>query len=350
MNIRIGKSLISNKNKSFIIAEMSGNHNSSLSEAIKIIKKAKKCGANAIKLQTYTADTITLKSNKRDFLIPKNSPWYKKKNLWNLYNHAKTPWEWHKKLFKIAKKIGIEIFSSPFDETAVDFLEKLNCPAYKIASSEINHIPLLEKVSKTKKPVILSTGLANVKDIDLAIKTLKKNNSKKIILLICRSEYPANISDYNLKLIKAFKKKYKIIIGLSDHTLGNSLAISALTNGAKVFEKHFKLNSQKKSVDSFFSQNENDFKNYVLDIREVEQALNSKIKKNLKGFKNMRSIYVKKKILKNEKLNSSNIKICRPGYSLHPKFFNKILDKKIIKTLYPGDRIKLKYLKKKNIK
>ena len=151
MNIRIGKSLIGNKNKSFIIAEMSGNHNSSLSEAIKIIKKAKKCGANAVKLQTYTADTITLKSNKSDFLIPKNSPWYQKKNLWNLYNHAKTPWEWHKKLFKVAKKIGIEIFSSPFDETAVDFLEKLNCPYYKVSSFEMTDLPLVKKIAKTKK-------------------------------------------------------------------------------------------------------------------------------------------------------------------------------------------------------
>ena len=346
MNIKIGKSLISNYNKSFIIAEMSANHNSSLSEAIKIIKSAKKCGANAVKLQTYTADTITLKSNKTDFLIPKNSPWYKKKNLWNLFNQAKTPWEWHEKLFKTAKKIGIEIFSSPFDETAVDFLEKLNCPAYKIASSEINHIPLLEKVAKTGKPVILSTGLANSKDIDLAIKTLKKNHSKKIILLICRSEYPANIDDYNLKLIETYKKKYKIILGLSDHTIGNSLAISALTIGAKVFEKHFKLNTQKKSVDSFFSQNEKEFKGYVLGIRGVERALNKKINKNLKGYKNMRSIYVQKKILKNEKLNNSNIKICRPGYSLHPKYYNQILGQKTNKTLYSGDRIKLQYLKK----
>ncbi len=262
-----------------------------------------------------------------------------------MYDYAKTPWEWHKKLFKIAKKVGIEIFSSPFDETAVDFLEKLNCQAYKIASSEINHIPLLEKVAKTKKPIILSTGLANAKDVDLAIKTLRKNHSKKIILLLCRSKYPANISDYNLKLIETFKKKYQIVIGLSDHTNGNSLAISALTIGAKVFEKHFKLNTQKKSVDSFFSQNENEFKNYVSDIRGVEHALNIKINKNLEGFKSMRSIYVQKKILKNERLNNLNIKICRPGYSLHPKHYNQILGKKVNKNLFPGDRLKLKYLK-----
>ena len=345
MKIKIGKNIIGNYEKSFVIAEMSGNHNASIAQAMKIIMAAKKCGANAIKLQTYTADTITLNSNKKDFLIPKNSPWHKKKNLWNLYKFAHTPWRWHKKLFKFANKIGITIFSSPFDESAVDFLESLNCKAYKIASSEINHIPLIEKIAKTGKPVLLSSGLASYKDIDLAIKTLRKNNSKKIILLLCKSNYPAKIEEYDLNLIKMFKKKYKIIIGLSDHTLGNSLAISSLTLGARVFEKHFKLNKQEKSVDSFFSQNEDEFKNYIFDIRQIEKSINNKTKTNLRGYKNMRSIYVAKKILKNEKITKFNIKVSRPGLSLHPKYYDKIIGLKVNRNLNLGDRLQPKFIK-----
>jgi len=345
MNIKIGKKIIGENKKSFIIAEMSGNHNASINKAMKIILAAKKCGADAIKLQTYTANTITIKSNKKDFLIPASSPWRKKKNLWNLYNYAHTPWSWHPKLFNYAKKIGIEIFSSPFDEIAVDFLESLKCKAYKIASSEINHIPLIEKVAKTQKPVFLSTGLASYQDIDLAIKTLKKKNAHKIILLLCKSNYPAQIKEYNLKLIKIFKKKYNIVIGLSDHTLGNSLAISSLTLGAKVFEKHFKLNNEKSSVDSFFSQNENEFKKYVSDIKQVEFALNLSKKNNLSGFKNMRSIYVSKTIRKNEKITINNVKVSRPGLSLHPKFYNKIIGLKVNKNLRLGDRLLPKFIR-----
>ena len=345
MIVKIGKALIGDNKRSFIIAEMSGNHNSSISKAMKIILAAKNCGANAIKLQTYTPDTITIKSNKKDFQISKKSPWKNKKNLWNLYNYAHTPWSWHKKLFSYAKKIGIEIFSTPFDETAVDFLETLDCKAYKIASSEINHIPLIKKVAETKKPVFLSTGLASFKDIDLAIKTLRKKKVKKIILLLCKSNYPAEIKDHNLRLIKIFKKRYKVIVGLSDHTVGNSLAISSLTLGARVFEKHFKLNSQKVSVDSFFSQNEKQFQKYILDIRQTEKALKNFKKNNIGEFRNMRSIYLKKKINKNEKISLDHIKVVRPGLSLHPKYFDKIIGLEINKNLDRGDRILPKYIK-----
>ncbi len=345
MLVKIGKALIGDNRKSFIIAEMSGNHNSSISKAMKIILAAKNCGANAIKLQTYTPDTITIKSNKKDFQISKKSPWKNKKNLWNLYNYAHTPWSWHKKLFDYAKKIGIEIFSTPFDETAVDFLETLNCKAYKIASSEINHIPLIKRVAETKKPVFLSTGLARFKDIDLAIRTLRKKKVKKIILLLCKSNYPAEIKDHNLKLIKIFKKKYKVIVGLSDHTVGNSLAISSLTLGASVFEKHFKLNTQKVSVDSFFSQNEKQFQKYISDIRQTEEALKNCKENNLGGFRNMRSIYLKKRINKNEKISLDHIKVARPGLSLHPKYFDKIIGLEIKKNLDRGDRILPKHIK-----
>ena len=344
MNFKLGKLNVGDGYKSLIVAEMSGNHGGSYSRAVKILYAAKKAGADAIKLQTYTADTITLKSSNRDFLIPKNSPWHKHKNLWNLYGSAYTPWKWHKKLFIKARKIGLEIFSSPFDESAVDFLQSLNCCAYKIASSEINHIPLLEKVAKTKKPVILSTGVASEHDVNLAINILRKKNVKNIILLLCMSKYPADISDLNLKMINEFKKQYKVIVGLSDHTLGSTAATASVALGASVIEKHFSLQDKKKTVDSFFSIKEESFKSMVLKIRQVEKALKKNFPKLRSNKVAMRSIYISKNVNKGTKLNLQNIKIVRPGYSLHPKYFNKIIGCKVNKFLKKGERIKLSYL------
>ncbi len=348
MKITIGKKTISSKSKSFIVAEMSGNHGGSLNEALNIIKAAKKSGVDAIKLQTYTADTITLKSNRKDFLIPKKSPWRSKKNLWNLYNYAYTPWVWNKKLFSFAKKLGLEIFSSPFDESAVDHLEKLKCSAYKIASPEMNHIPLIRKVAKTKKPIILSTGLSNLEDLNLAIKNIRLFNSNRIIILSCVSKYPASPHEYNLRELDYFKKKYSAIVGISDHTKDNSLSIASLPLGAKVFEKHFVLKKNiNKTVDSFFSETEVSMKNYVDNIRKIEISLNGKKKKLPKGSKFMRSIYVSKNINKGEIISKKNIKICRPGFSLHPKYFDKIIGLKSKKKLIVGDRISLSLFKTK---
>ena len=254
MKFKIGKYSLSDKDPAFIVAELSGNHGGSLKRAFKLIKLAKKAGANAVKLQTYKADTITLKSKKKDFKINTNSPWSKFNNYWDLYNYAHTPWSWHKKLFRFARKVGIEIFSSPFDESAVDLLEKLKCPAYKIASPEINHIPLLERVAKTKKPIILSTGLANLKDINLALKTLKKNGCTKIAILKCVSSYPAPIKEQNLKVIPDIKKRFKVLSGLSDHTIGNVSALASIVMGGSIVEKHFNVDDKRKTVDSFFHQ------------------------------------------------------------------------------------------------
>lgn len=348
MNINFGKKKIGKNFSSLIVAEMSGNHGGSLKRAINIIKAAKKAGADAIKLQTYTSDTITLKSNKKDFKISKKSPWHKKKFLWNLYNYAHTPWKWHKRLFSEAKKIGLEIFSSPFDETAVDFLENLNCCAYKIASSEINHIPLLKKVSLTNKPIILSTGLANIKDVDLAIKTLKKEGVKKIIILLCVSDYPADIKSYDLNNLIFFKKKYNVEVGLSDHTIGNELSVASIVLGAKFIEKHFNLNDKTKTVDSFFSSNENNFKSYVKGIRNVEESLKIKKNKLYQSKKNttlMRSIYASKDILKGEKITKNNIKVVRPGHGLHPKYYNQILGLKVNRNIDFGERLNFKFIK-----
>ena len=348
MIIKIGKKVIGDKKKTFIVAELSGNHNGSLAEAKKLIKYAKIAGADAVKLQTYKAETITLKSDNKEFRINKNSPWKKYKNFWNLYKKAATPWNWHKQLFKVAKKNKIEIFSSPFDETAVDFLEKLNCPAYKIASPEINHIPLIEKVAKTKKPVILSLGLAQLSDLKLAIKTLKKNGCKKIAVLQCVTSYPAPISEQNLATIKDIKKM-GVLSGLSDHTIGNTSAITSVAFGGSIVEKHFNLLKNLKTVDSFFSANLESFKRLVKDIRETELAIGKisyKIESSsLQHLKGKRSIYISQNINKGEKFTKKNLRIVRPNFGMHPKFFNSIIGKKSKYNLLAGKPFKKKYLK-----
>ena len=349
MIFKIGKTLVGEGAPCFVVAELSGNHNGNISRAKKMIIKAKEAGANAVKLQTYTADTITLKSNRNDFKIKKNSPWNKKKNLWSLYKKAYTPWEWHQELFKLSKKINIEIFSSPFDESAVDFLEKLKCPAYKIASAEINHIPLLEKVAKTKKPVILSIGLATIQDINLALQTLKKNGCKNIAILQCVSSYPSPLSHQNLKLIPHIKKRYGVISGLSDHTLGTTAAITSVAIGGSIVEKHFNLNDKTKTVDSFFSLKNNHFKLMINQIRDTEISLGNETfnidNSSKKNFLSRRSIYVSKKILKNEIITKANIRVVRPNFGLHPKYFKKIIGKKSKVKLEAGTRFKLSYCK-----
>ena len=274
INFKIGNNFVGENNKSLIIAEISANHNNNFKTIKKLISSAKKNGADIIKIQTYTADTLTIKSNKKDFRIKKKNPWSKNKNLWNLYKKAETSKELTLKIFQYSRSIGMEIFSSPFDIGAVDFLEKIKCPAYKIASPEITHIPLIERIAKTKKPIIISLGLADLNDIDLALKTIRKIGNNKIILLQCVSCYPAPINEQNIKSIREITKKYKTLSGLSDHTKGFISAVSAVVMGAKVIEKHFNL-SKNKSVDSFFSTNEKEFKIMVDNIRLAESCLGS---------------------------------------------------------------------------
>ena len=341
---KIGKKFVGISDPCFIVAEISANHGGKISNAIKIIRHASKIGVDAVKLQTYTAGSITLNSYKRDFLISKNSPWKKEKNFWNLYNKGHTPWDWHKKLFKEAKKNNLEIFSSPFDEKSVDLLEKLGCVAYKIASPEINHIPLLVKVAKTKKPIILSTGLSRLADIKLAISVLKKNGCKNIILLKCTTDYPAKIEETNLTTLKDYKKRFNVIPGFSDHTKGKIAALTSVALGAKLLEKHFSLKG-KSSLDDFFSMNEVEFGKMVVEIRDVEKVIgniNYNITKGSKNhFKGRRSIYVSKNIKKGEQITKNNIQIVRPNYGLHPKYFNKVLGKKVKKNMTAGTRLRL---------
>ena len=347
---KIGKKIIGEDNKCLIIAEISANHNNNFDTIKKLINSAKKSGADIIKIQTYTADTLTIESNKKDFQIKKRNPWSKNKNLWNLYKKAETSEKLTTKIFKYSRSIGMEIFSSPFDIGAVDFLEKINCPAYKIASPEINHIPLIERVARTQKPIILSLGLASIGDIDLALKTIKKTGNNKIVLLQCVSSYPAPITEQNIKSINEIQKKYKTICGLSDHTKGFIASTAAVAIGAKVIEKHFNLTNNK-SVDSFFSTTEKEFKIMTDNIRLTEATLgNGKIeisKSSKDNFNSRRSIYVSKNIKKGEAINEYNIKIVRPNHGLHPKFYKHVLNKKSNTNLKIGDRFKLKYVKKK---
>ncbi len=346
----IGKKKIGEKYKALIVAEISANHNNNYETLKKLVRNAKKSGADLIKIQSYTAETLTLKVNKKDFLIKKKNPWSQNKYLWNLYKKAETSKSLTTKIFKYSKKIGIDIFSSPFDIDAVNFLEKLNCPAYKIASPEINYIPLIERVAKTKKPIILSLGLANKADIDNALKVIKKNGNNKVILLQCVSSYPAKISEQNINSLLNIKKKFKTLVGLSDHTKGFVASMSAVVAGAKLIEKHFNLKNNK-SVDSFFSSSEKEFKIMTENIRLAESSLgNGKIeisKSSKENYNSRRSIYVSKNIAKGEIITNKNIKIVRPNYGLHPKYFKYVLNKKSKVDLKVGDRFKLKYVKKK---
>ncbi len=338
--------------RTFIVAEISGNHNGSLKRAKKLILSAKNSKADAVKIQSYTPDTITLNSFKKDFLMKhlnKNSPWRKYKNFYSNYKKAYTPFEWHKELFSYSKKINMKIFSSPFDETAVDLLENLKCPIYKVASPEITHIPLLKKIGKTKKPVILSSGVSTINDLILAIQTLRRSGCNKISILKCDSAYPSEKINANLNNIAFLRKKFNLPIGFSDHTLGDTAAIVATSLGANIIEKHFTLDN-KKTVDSFFSLGPKDFKNMVVKIRETENLLgdiNYKLSKaSLKNFIAKRSIYISKDIKKGERINSSNIQVIRPSYGLHPKNYFKVLNKKAKKNLKFGNRLKVSDLYK----
>ncbi len=315
-------------NKPFIIAEMSGNHNQSLERALEIIDVIADAGADAVKLQTYTADTITIKNVYT--INDKKSLWYGR-DLYDLYQEAHTPWEWHEALFKRAKEKGIICFSTPFDETAVDFLEELGNPIYKIASFEVNHIPLLEYIAKTGKPVIISTGASTLDEISEAVAVLKNNGCNDLTLLKCTSTYPASPEDSNLLTIPDMVKKFNCNIGLSDHTMGIGVSLAAIALGANVIEKHFCLSRTEGGVDSSFSLEPQELKMLVNEAKRAYLSLgeiNYKILENEKSsriFK--RSIYASKDIKKGDKFTEDNIKIIRPSFGLEPKYFKSKLGK-----------------------
>jgi len=336
----------------FFIAEISANHNGSIFHAKKIISLAKKSGVDAVKLQTYTAETLTINSKKKDFKI-KGGLW-NGKTLWELYKKAQTPFGWHKELFDYAKKLKINCFSTPFDETAVDLLESLNCPFYKVASFEMTHIPLIKKIAKTKKVMIISTGMANLKEIDLTYKTAMYNGAKEVILLYCVSNYPSRIEDFNFNNIKILKDRYKCRVGFSDHSNDNSVVACAIASGAEVIEKHIALEGQKKGPDIAFSLKGKQVKEYINVIRKTSKLLGKDYFFRTKSeFKNKifrRSIYATKNIQKGEKFTQDNIKVIRPGYGLEPIYYEKLINKKSPISILKETSLKKNILSKLKIK
>ena len=329
--MRIADFNINKESKVFIIAELSANHNGDLEIALETIRAAKRAGADCIKLQTYTADTITIDSNKDDFII-KGTIW-EGKNLYNLYKEAYTPWEWHSKLFDEAKKQGLICFSSPFDKTAVDFLESLNVPAYKIASFEITDIPLIEYVASKGKPIILSTGIAEKADIELALDACRRMGNNDIALLKCTSSYPAPIEEANMCMVKDLAERYNVIAGLSDHTIGSTVPLVSVCFGAKIIEKHFILDRSIGGADASFSMNESEFSEMAKLVREAEKAIGKVsydlTEKQKKGKDFSRSLYVVVNMKADELITEKNVRSIRPGYGLHPKFLKEVLGKKI---------------------
>jgi len=341
--MKIGNKSIGGANPCFIIAELSANHNGDLNVAIETIRAAKKTGADAIKLQTYTPDTLTIDCDNKHFKIEGGTLW-DGKTLYELYGEAYTPWEWHKKLFEVAEEEGLICFSSPFDFTAVDFLETLDVPAYKIASFEIQDIPLIEYAASKGKPIIMSTGIAEEADIQLAVDTCRNAGNNDIILLKCTSSYPAPLELANLNTIPDLKKRFGVEVGFSDHTYGSLAPTVATTLGAKVIEKHFILDKSIGGPDADFSLDVAEFTELVDKVRDTEKLLgkvsyeiSEKVKNNKKFA---RSLFVVKDVKAGEKITKENIRSIRPGYGLHPKFYNEILGKKFSENIKKGTPLK----------
>jgi len=331
--------------KPLIVAEISANHNKNIKNIIRIINNSRKIGIDAIKIQLYKPDEITLNVDSPDFKIKSKNSWSKSKSFYNLYSKGSTPYEWFPKLNKLCKKKKLLFFSSVFDLKTVDFLEKHKCPIYKIASPEITDLPLIEKVARTKKPVFISTGLANKKDILTALKVLKENKCKRIILMKCTSSYPAPLDEINLKTMEQYEKTFKVKVGYSDHTLNSSASMAATALGARVIEKHIILNNKIKSLDSFFSMNLESFKIFVKGIREIGKcigSINYEISKSSKiNLNGRKSLYISADIKKGDIFTMKNIKSVRPSYGLHPKYLHKIIGKKSNKNLKKGERLKI---------
>lgn len=331
----------------FIVAELSANHNGSKEIALETIRAAKRAGADAVKFQTYRADTITLDCQGEDFKIRQGTLWdgcY----LYDLYKEAYTPWEWHEDLFRTAREEGLACFSTPFDKTAVDLLETLDNPVYKIASFEITDIPLIEYTARKGKPMVISTGIAREEDIRLAVETCRSVGNDDIILLKCTSSYPAPIEEANLCMIKDLAVRFKVKSGLSDHTIGCVAAITAVCLGACMIEKHFILDRSIGGPDAAFSMNEQEFSQMVKEVRMAESAIGQvsyELTDKMKtGRIFSRSLYVVENIKAGEMITEKNVRSVRPGYGLPPKYLPEILGKKVNRTLYKGDRFRWDYL------
>lgn len=329
--LKIGNRLIGPDYAPFIIAEMSGNHNQSLERAFELVDAAAAAGAHALKLQTYTADTITLNVREKGFVIEDPNSLWANQNLHDLYSKAYTPWEWHAPIFERAKQHGMECFSSPFDESAVDFLETLNVPAYKIASFENNHLPLIRKVAATGKPMIISTGMSTASDIEEAVKTARLAGCKDLILLKCTSTYPALPTNSNVITIPHMRELFGCQVGLSDHTMGVGVSVAAVSHGATVIEKHFTLRRADGGVDSSFSLEPEELKSLVIETERAWQSLGKvnygPTEAETKSLMFRRSIYVAQDIHAGEQFTAENIRVVRPGFGLHPRFYEQLIGK-----------------------
>jgi len=329
-----------NLNNCFIIAELSANHGGSLETALETVRAAKRSGADAIKIQTYTADTITINSKKKFFKINQDTHW-DGLFLHDLYKKASLPWDWHKPIFNLASEIGIVCFSSPFDNSAVDLLEDLNTPIYKIASFEITDIPLIKYVASKGKPIIISTGIADIDDIKLAIEACKSVGNKDITILKCTSSYPAEPEDANLLTIPDIKQRFGVKVGLSDHTLGIECPVVAIALGATVIEKHFIFDKSIGGPDAHFSLDEKEFTEMVSAVRKAEQMIGKvdyeMTDKKKKSRQFSRSLFIVKDVKAGDKITKDNVRSIRPGYGMHPKYYNKIMGSIFNKDISAGE-------------
>lgn len=339
MEFEIENRIVGGKSSVFIVAELSANHLQDFDVAVKTIRIAKKSGADAVKFQTYTPDTITIDVDDEHFRIKQGNLWAGK-TLYQLYQEAYTPWEWQPKLKEIAKDLGLICFSTPFDKTAVDFLEEMDVPAYKVASLEITDIPLIEYIASKGKPVMISTGIATLSDIEAAVNTCRKMGNDQIALLKCTSAYPAPLEDVNLRTIPNLADTFVTVVGFSDHTLGISAPIAAVALGAKIIEKHFILDRNLGGPDALFSLEPDEFRSMVSAVREVEKALGEVkyelTEKTKKSREFSRSLFVVEDVKKGENFTDKNIRSIRPGYGLHPKHFREIIGKKARRDIGKG--------------
>jgi len=343
---KIQDTIISPDHKPFVIAEMSGNHNQSLERAFEIVDAAAEAGAHALKLQTYTADTITFNGNSDEFVIKDQNSLWKNQNLHKLYQMAYTPWEWHKPIFDRAKALGMLAFSSPFDTTAVDFLESLDVPCYKIASFENTDHILLKKVAQTGKPIIMSTGVASIADIQESVGVLRKNGCKDLVLLKCTSTYPATPESTNLLTIPHMATLFDCQIGLSDHTMGIGAGIAAVALGARVLEKHFTLRRADGGVDSSFSLEPEELKNLVVESERAFLAM-GKVnyilsEKEQKSLQYKRSLYVVEPMKSGDVFNEINVRSIRPSNGLHTRYYEEILGKTATQDIEAGTALSWK--------
>ena len=334
--------------KTFIVAEMSGNHGGKLENAIKTVHAVKETGADAIKLQTYTADTITLNCDADDFVV-KGTTFWDNERLYNLYCQAYTPWEWHEAIYNEAKKIGLVCFSTPFDETAVDLLESLGNPIYKVASPEITDVNLIRLMASKGKPMVISTGTALVEDIEEAIRICHEEGNNDITILKCTTEYPAPIEAANLRTMVDMGKRFGVKFGLSDHTMGSDVPVAAVALGATMIEKHFIIDRSIGGPDAGFSMEQKDFTEMVKSIRNVEKAIGNDVyyesnPSKIKGREYNRSLYVAKDMKAGDIITEKNVRSVRPGYGLHPKYLHQIIGKRVNRDLNMGTRLRLEFI------